>query len=130
MSTRKPIPAKYTDGKPGYTASKSGCIYNPSGKKLTPTPVKGGTSDAGGGTSKGHYKVHIGDKFPYVHRLVAAAFGAKIDGKEVLHKSDDQDDNRASQLRAGTRKDNAQDRLKNAAKKQRKGTKKPKVGGR
>lgn len=109
---RKPIPAKYTDGRSGYTADAKGNIYAPDGRKLNPTPVKGGTSNAGGETSQGHLKVHIGDSWPYVSRLVAAAFGEKIDGKEVLHADDQKDgfNNTASNLRAGTRTENAEDR--------------------
>ncbi len=109
---RKAIPAKFTDGISGYTADREGNIFNPDGKKLKPTPVKGGTSNAGGGTSTGHMKVHIGDKFPFVHRLVAAAFGEDIEGKEVLHNDDQKNgsNNKRSNLRAGTRAENAKDR--------------------
>ena len=121
---RKSIPKKHTGGIPGYTATAAGCIYSPDGDKLKPTPVKGGTSDAGGAT-QGHLKVHIGDNWPYVHRLVAAAFGQDIDGKVVRHDKDDADDNRASKLKTGSRADNARDRMKKAAKKQRKGEVKP-----
>ncbi len=111
---RKPIPSEHTDGISGYTADAQGNIYNPDGKKLKPTPVKGGTSNAGGGTSTGHLKVHIGSKFPFVSRLVAAAFGEDIDGKEVLHGDDQKKgaNNKRSNLRAGSRQDNADDRKK------------------
>ena len=103
-----------TDGIKGYKADHAGNIYSPSGKRLKPTPVKGGTSDAGGGTSTGHLKVHIGDKWPYVSRLVAAAFGEDIKGKEVLHADDQKDgaNNARSNLRAGSREDNMADRKK------------------
>jgi len=111
-SSRKPIPKQHTDGIPGYEADEAGNIYAPDGKKLKPTPIKGGTSNAGGPTSRGHQKVHIGTKFPLVHRLVAAAFGEDIDGKEVLHADDQKKghNNASSNLRAGSRQDNANDR--------------------
>ena len=109
---RRPIPPKYTDGIKGYEADEQGNIYSPDGTQLKPTPVKGGTSNAGGPTSTGHLKVHIGDKWPYVSRLVAAAFGEKIDGKEVLHSNDQKNgfDNKRANLRAGTREENVADR--------------------
>lgn len=109
MAERKSIPPRLTDGRKGYTADRKGNIYDPSGRRLTPTPVKGGTSRAGDATV-GHLKVHIGDKWPYVHRLVAAAFGMDIRGAEVRHKDSNPKNNAAKNLRTGSRDDNAQDR--------------------
>ena len=114
MQARKPIPPQHVNGEKGWTATKGGKVFDEKGKERKGTPVKGGTSDAEGeSNSRGHLKVNVGDGvFAYVHRLVAAAFGEKIDGAEVLH-SDDQKkghNNKLSNLRGGSRTENAADR--------------------
>jgi hypothetical protein len=106
-----------TDGIKGYTADRAGNIYGPGGNKLKSTPVKGGTSDAGGATV-GHHKVHIGDKWPYVHRLVAAAFGLKTEGKEIRHSDDNPENNSVKNLSPGSRQENIDDRKKKKTRKQ------------
>lgn len=50
----------------------------------------------------------------YVHTLVAAAFiGPRPEGLLVCHRNDQKPDNAATNLYYGTRKDNAQDALRN-----------------
>ena len=112
--TRKPIPPKHVNGQKGWTADAEGRVFDPNGKERKGTPVKGGTSDAEGKSgSRGHLKINIGDGvFKYKHRLVAAAHGHSIEGKEVLHSDDQKNghNDHPSNLRAGSRQDNADDR--------------------
>lgn len=49
-----------------------------------------------------------------VHHLVLEAFvGPRLPGQECCHKDDDKDNNRATNLKWGTRLENASDRLRN-----------------
>lgn len=113
---RRPVPPEVIHGRRGWTVDSEGRVFDENGKQREGTPVKGGTSDAEGpSNSRGHLKVNVGDgRFVYIHRIVAAAFGEDIDGKEVLHGDDQKDghNNRPDNLRAGTRAENAMDRRK------------------
>lgn len=71
---------------------------------------------------RGHRRVMLGwvtggwrqKRHAYVHSLVLAAFrGPRTEGLLVCHRNDRKNDNRLSNLYYGTRKDNAQDALRN-----------------
>lgn len=111
---RKPVPPSVIHGRKGWTVDGQGRVYDENGKERKGTPVKGGTSDAEGKSgSRGHLKVNVGDgKFVYLHRIVAAANGHSIEGKEVRHADDQKNghNNRPGNLKTGSRQDNVDDR--------------------
>ncbi len=93
---RVPIP-----NYPKYAIDKHGNVYGKRGE-----PLKGMQVD-------GYHKVHLGDGFHYVHRLVLQTFiGPCPEGYQACHKNNDRADNRLSNLCWGSRKRNARDRKK------------------
>jgi hypothetical protein len=93
---RVPIP-----NYPKYAIDSSGNVYGRNGH-----PLKGNWVD-------GYNKVHLGDKYHYVHRLVLLTFvGSCPEGYEACHKNSDRADNRLSNLCWGSKKRNARDRKK------------------
>jgi hypothetical protein len=88
-------------GYPNYAIDKHGNVYGKRGQ-----PLKGLWVD-------GYHKVHLGDRFHYVQRLVLTTFvGACPEGFEACHRNSDRADNRLSNLRWGSKKRNALDRKK------------------
>ncbi len=99
----RPVP-----GFSGYLVSNLGRVYSGhSDRCLTPQP-----------SGRGHLRVALrraGEThMKLVHRLVLLAFvGPCPPGKECLHRDDVPSNNRLSNLRWGTRKENRQDAVRN-----------------
>ena len=85
------------EGFPGYTVSRDGRVKTPRGRTMLPQP----------NGRYGYLFVQLGrGNRRYVHRLVAAAFVASVDGMDVDHIDGDATNNHATNLRVVTHAEN------------------------
>lgn len=100
-------------GAPGYQVSGHGAVRSVD-RRLTDGRLAGGVLLTQYRDGKGYWCVTLvvggKRKTARVHRLVKLAFTGPPRGRQVRHRRDDKDDNRASTLRYGTQKDNERDK--------------------
>lgn len=102
----KPIP-----GYEGYEVSSLGSVKSLPGKQWGRFVRKTTRILLGSKDKDGYHRVEIAGKTVKVHRLVLLAFHGPCNGLQSRHLNGKNDDNRSSNLRWGTAKENGFDKI-------------------